>query len=332
MRLKIIWTFIIILIFLWINSNNIKNFYHNYIWEYNKTNNTEWSYNKATKEYIDWAYFKSIESFSWILDNENKEINFRKYHNLWNNYYKVSDNPPIWIFITWETKKEINNSIENFSKLLLAWNKNKIKILVYEKSIDSYNKALSYKLDEETAKNLEFVKDKLRILELEEKKKKQENKKAWEEKEKSWDNENSEGNKEWEEKSWDNKNTEGNKASEEEKKSWDNKNSEGNKEWEEKEKSWDDKNAEGNKEWEEEKKSWDNKNSEGNKEWEEKWLSKETKKILEQKLKELNKLQWNIWEFYNENYVDNEEDLEYLFDNTMFDNGLLNKNNEKKDW
>ena len=123
--------------------------------------------------YIEKTYWQSAESFSGILLDkrlnflENKELLFRVLHNNWNNFYRL-----------------INST-----------NKNSEKIIILEKAIDNYEKAINIKTDEKTIKNLEFVKEKLK--ELKDKEEKESETKKWEKNKKQ-------DNSEWQEKKWDN--------------------------------------------------------------------------------------------------------------------------------
>ena len=109
--------------------------------------------------------------------------------------------------------------------------------------------------------------------------------------------------------------------------------------WEENEDNWDDKKGEEKNEWWEEnkwEKEWE-KSDEWTEEWEkqewwdsEQWkLSEETKKILQQKEEELQKLQEEIWQYYNKNYkekLDPFSNFDQFFDNSLLDD------TEEKDW
>jgi len=265
--LIIIW--ILFIIFLWLNYNNIKNFYYNFSGVYKKADNLEWKYNLWKKLYEEKKYNELINSFSWVLSEDKSEINFRSYYLLWNSFYKNS-----------EIKSE-----------------NKINLL--EKSIENYEKALLIKFDEQVQKNLEFVTEKLRIAKLEEEKKKQEEQNKLQ-------NEIRQEDKQWQS----NNNKEENWQKTNDKQEWKWQNESGQ-------------NVQQNdKKWE----TW---------KWQDEWLSEETKKILEQRVQELKNQQGDIWEFYNKVYKENIDpfnQFDEFFNNPFFDNSLLEKKDEKKDW
>lgn len=270
---KILITYFILLlsIFIYINKDSIFDFYLNYSWEYSRSNSLEWKYNAATLEYIKWKYNISLNNLLKIEDWEKAELNFRKYHNLWNSIYEIS--------------KE----------------KNDLKEWLLEKSIENYEKALLIKFDEYTQKNLEFVKAELEKLKEEKKKNEEKNSEDSE----SEGNEN-EKDSEWKEE-WENNKEEWSKDSKDE---LDNK--EGEKKWEEK--------TSENNTWEE-KSSW-------------KELSEESKKIIDEKIKQLQEEQWDISKLYNKKYQENNnpfDKYDAFFENSIFDNSALDKE-EKKDW
>ena len=255
MKNKYIIIWIVLIIFLGLNYNNFINFYYNSFWNYINTTNLVWKYNIWTSNYIDANYENSINSFSGVLDSNNKELNFRILYNFANSYYKF-----------WEDK-ELNQKIELFTK-----------------SVENYREALNIKFDEQTQKNLEFVLEKLRITKLEKEKEKQENQEEdWEKNDDNWEDKKDEGeDKSSGENGWEKSDELGEK--------------------------WED------QEW------WDNN------EWK---LSEETKKILEEKEEELQKLQEEIWQYYNKNYKEKLDPFSNF--NQFFDNDLLDEN-EEKDW
>jgi len=255
----------LVILFLILNKNSISNYYYNHTLEYSKTTDLAWKYNSWTLYYLNKDYWNSVDSFSEVLsDNrkdlvKNKELIFRTYYNLWNAFYK---------------KGEIIN---------------------LKKSIDFYTKAINIKTDEESVKNLEFVKEKLRELKYKQDKKKEkqndsETSSKWQENKKLGEN-----------KEWKNK-----------------------KKWEKKEENkWEWKKGKKNKE------KWTKQDSKS----ENKWLSKESRKALEEQIKKLNKEQSKIWEYYNKNYKqDNKNDIleDFFSRGWKFDNDLLNE--IEKDW
>jgi len=201
-----------------------------------------------------------------------------------------------------------------------SWSNLEQKISLLQNSISSYSGALALVENPYTQKNMEFVTEKLRVLQEQQKKdwetkkwkdtewKKWEKKQWWE----SWKQEQNtsksspKGEERTQEKKWE----------EWEKKQW----WENWKYWEQK-KQWNKW-----KEWE----TWENWKS-----WEKKWLSEKTKKILEQKAKDLQQQQSEIWKFYNKNYKEKNnspfDNFADIFGRSAFDNWLLDDNQEK-DW
>lgn len=100
----------------------------------NKLNSILWKNEKITLQ--TWNYFYKTNKFSKALEKylevkcEKNCLNY--YHNLWNIYYKISQ------------RNDENQNLEN--------------------SVNAYQKALTYKKDIETQKNLEFVLSKLKFL------------------------------------------------------------------------------------------------------------------------------------------------------------------------
>lgn len=253
MKEKIIIIWAILIIFLWLNYNNFLNYYYNSFWVFEKSGDIEWEYNLATKKYLSWSYNESIKSFFWVLDSSivlNDELLFRTYHNLWNTYYKL------WY---------------------------------YEKSIDSYESALDINFDEETNKNLEFVKSKLNQEKQEE---------DFSDKKDEEEQDNDEQNNENERKI---------------------------------------DNLQEDK-WEKNKDKQNNESGNSEKKWQEEkdWgLSEQTKKSLEEISKKLQEQQAELWNFYNKRFSESNDPFEQfdeLFDNPFFDNSLLEKDDDKKDW
>ncbi len=266
--------------------------------------------------------------------NYNSFINF--YYNSFWDYEKT--NNLVWKYNIWTESyinKEYSKAIDSFSASLDE-NKNprnplsggieklsfrvlhniansyfkfwedkdlKEKIALFTMSVESYREALNIKFDEQTQKNLEFVLEKLRIAKLEKEKQEQEKE---EEKKQEEESEESENENKWE----------------------DNKQEDKNESWEEnnKEKDWEKNNE--SEEWWEDQEWW---GSEWWKQWEntDGKLSEETKKILEQKEDELQKLQEEIWQYYNKNYKEKIDPFNNF--DQFFDNGLLDEN-EEKDW
>ena len=253
--LAIIWI-LILLIFVWINFKNFKDFYNNNFENYSEAKNKYWEYNMLLKK---WNELYTSSTLSWTI---------------------------------------INN-----------------KITSLEQSVDSYSKALDIFPNEYTGKNLEFVQEKLRILKLQQEKQKQDTNKP--SPESSSKGEEKEQKKEW----WETSKKEQKWEKWDKKESWET--------WEKKaQKKWDKKES-----WKKDE-NWQN-SWEKNKDWEKKWLSEETKKILEQKAKELQEQQWEIWKFYNKNYKPKQknafDNFADIFGNSLFDNWLLDES-EEKDW
>ena len=247
--------------------------------------------------------------FLWL--NYNSFANF--YYNSFWEYTKT--NNVIWEYNLW-TERYINSnyeiSVNSFSGILDISNKElnfrvlynlansyykfwedkelNQKIELFTKSVENYRWSLNIKFDEQAHKNLEFVLEKLRIAKLEQEKEKQENTSS----QPSPSEEKEQEQKSDEKEEWVN-----------EENDWE-KSDESGEKWE-KQEWWD-------SEW------WENN------EWK---LSEETKKILQQKEDELQKLQEEIWQYYNKNYKEKLDPFSNF--NQFFDNSLID-DNEEKDW
>ncbi len=268
---------------IWYNINSIFSFYYNVIWnqvflEDNfksaelsfdksldfKTREDVYKklyYNKANVAYKLWNYQWALDIYKILEDIEN---DFKIWHNMWNSYYKV-----------WDEISDLNLKIDN-----------------WEKSLESYENALSVNYDEETKKNFDFVKEKLEKL-------KEEN---WMSEEKKWD-------KSWE-KSWEKK--DGEKAwkwEEKQDENW----GESWEKWEEK--SWE--KWEWAQSWEQEEKS---------------SFSEQQKEEIENYMKNLEKNQEKNQNSFNRNDSQRNNPLDNFFNNDPFFNKWAGGGDVERDW
>lgn len=331
--------FIIFSTFFWVNISNIQNFYYNYSWNYSQANNLEASYNLADQNYSRLAYSWALNTLSWGLNSSNKELQFRSYFLLWNIIYKTYQSPSMWVFTVWKTKQETEKELEKISELIinssLSWDTFAIKKLTLEKSIEAYISALQIKPDEETQKNLEFVQEKLRLIEAEEKLRQQKENNQDEDQEGEW--EQQEG-QESDGKKW------------EDSKEWEGKSVEENEEWGEKNQEWEDWDQQGEEEDWEGWKQWDEGSWEWGTQWEnsqksewdtddeaplEDFLTEETRDALEKEAEKLSEQQWEIWKYYNKKYDWRNSPLQDFQDifgwDAFYDNSSLWWQ-EEKDW
>ena len=301
--LIIIW---IIAWFLVINFFSIKAFYNNYQW------------NK----------FYENKNFSWAIDDFKKSNNYIWLYNIWNSNYRL-----------WEQEKDDNK-----------------KIAFWEKSLKNYKDSMKINYTKGAEENYNFVKKKLeelkkRIKQEQEKKKKEEegkqnknspvipfhkgdkDKKKWETSEQDWKKQDSKENS-WDKKDWKNSQKKDSKSWKQWKKSSEEEKWEKSKNWESKEnKSW--------KNW----KQWEKFDKKSNSQqgalapWKEKqWdnLSKYQEQVLKQYEEQLKKQQkQSAWEFnkvYEEQNSPIDDFVNLFWNDPFFDNSLLNRRNEKKDW
>lgn len=146
---KIIITFLIFILVIFVNINYIKSFYFSFLWKYyfnqdnieksklyfTKADNEVSLYNLWNIYYKSWDYDLSIKNYESVLNTNSNELLFKVNHNLWNSYFRM-----------WEIDSQ--NALDYFSISALY-----------------YNDALKIYFNEETKKNFEFVLEKIKLLE-----------------------------------------------------------------------------------------------------------------------------------------------------------------------
>lgn len=155
MKRKIFIIIGILVILIWYNINSIFSFYENYLWiqSFNNNNfknaltgfdNALWFeiwdnqskkilFNKANSLYKLWDFEKAKDIFKSLKDINN---DFFINHNLWNSYFKI-----------WEKNQDESKKLKSWNDALIA-----------------YENALSVKYDDETKKNYDFVKEKIKNI------------------------------------------------------------------------------------------------------------------------------------------------------------------------
>jgi tetratricopeptide (TPR) repeat protein len=103
---------------------------------FKKEKTSIWDFDLANALYKEWSFSEALKTYIALLWKEKTYLNFALNYNIWNTYYRLS-----------EQKKD---SKEN------QW--------FLEKALSHYNEALKIKSDWQTQKNIDFIKEKMKNI------------------------------------------------------------------------------------------------------------------------------------------------------------------------